>query len=46
MTATENIRLTEEKETLFIPLYGKAIDYRSQKSILNDRMANDIVENG
>lgn len=36
--------LTEEKETLFIPLYGKAIDYRSKNSILNDRTANDVVE--
>jgi len=44
MTPTENIRLTEEKETLFIPLYGKAMDYRSKKSILNDGMANDIIE--
>ncbi|MCL2144067.1 MAG: class I SAM-dependent methyltransferase [Endomicrobia bacterium] len=38
------IRLTEEKETLFIPLYGKAADYRSKKSILNDKTASDIVE--
>ena len=36
--------LTEEKETLFIPLYGKAMDYRSKNSILNDSAANDIVE--
>ena len=36
--------LTEEKETLFIPLYGKAMDYRSKKSVLNDRTANDIIE--
>jgi len=36
--------LTEEKETLFIPLYGKAIDYRSKKSILNDSMANEVIE--
>ena len=36
--------LTEEKETLFIPLYGKAMDYRSKKSILNDSTANEIVE--
>ena len=44
MTATENIILTEEKETLFIPLYGKAMDYRSKKPVLNDSMANDIVK--
>jgi len=44
MTATDKIQLTEEKETLFIPLYGKALDYRSKNSILNDSTANDIVE--
>ena len=44
MTATDKIQLTEEKETLFIPLYGKAMDYRSKKPILNDSMANEIVE--
>ena len=44
MTATDKIQLTEEKETLFIPLYGKALDYRSKNSILNDSIANDIVE--
>jgi len=37
-------KLTDDKETLFIPLFGKAIDYRSKKSILNDKMASDIVE--
>lgn len=36
--------MTEEKETLFIPLYGKAMDYRSKNSILNDKTASDIVE--
>lgn len=40
---TDKIKLTDEKETLFIPLYGKALDYRSKNSILNDRTANDIV---
>ena len=44
MTATANIQLTDEKETLFIPLYGKALYYLSKKSILNDSTANDIVE--
>ena len=44
MTATDNIQLTGEKETLFIPLYGKALDYRSKNSILHDSTANDIVE--
>lgn len=37
-------KLTDEKETLFIPLLGKALDYRSKNSILNDSKANDIVE--
>ncbi len=41
---TANIQLTDEKETLFIPLSGKALDYRSKNSVLNDRTANDIVE--
>jgi len=36
--------LTEEKETLFIPLYGKAMDCHSKKSILNDSTASNIVE--
>jgi O-methyltransferase involved in polyketide biosynthesis len=38
-----NIELTKEKETLFIPLYAKAIDYRSKHSILYDKTANDII---
>jgi O-methyltransferase involved in polyketide biosynthesis len=41
---TDKIQLTDEKETLFIPLSGKALDYRSKNSILNDSKANDIVE--
>ncbi len=36
--------LTDEKETLFIPLSGKALDYRSKNSILNDFKANEIIE--
>jgi len=44
MVTTDNIKLTDEKETLFIPLSGKALDYRSKNSILNDKKANDIVE--
>jgi len=39
-----NIQFTPEKETLFLTLYGKALDYRSRNSILNDRYANEIVE--
>lgn len=38
------VKLTDEKETLFIPLLGKALDYRSKKSVLNDSKANDIIE--
>jgi O-methyltransferase involved in polyketide biosynthesis len=41
---TDKIQLTDEKETLFIPLSGKALDYRSKNSILNDSKANDIIE--
>lgn len=37
-------KLTNEKETLFIPLFEKALDYRSKNSILNDSKANDIIE--
>lgn len=40
----DKIQLTEEKETLFLTLYGKALDYRSKNSILNDSYANEIVE--
>ncbi len=38
------ITLTKEKETLLIPLYGKAMDYQKKRSILNDRKAADIVD--
>ena len=38
------IQLTKEKETLFITLCARALDYRSKKSILNDSTANSIVE--
>ena len=41
---TDKIQLTDEKETLFIPLSGKALDYRSNNPILNDSKANEIVE--
>jgi len=41
---TDKIQLKDEKETLFIPLAGKALDYRSKNSVLNDSKANDIVE--
>ena len=41
---TDNIKLTDEKETLFIPLSGKALDFRSKNSVLNDKKANEIIE--
>jgi O-methyltransferase involved in polyketide biosynthesis len=44
MEIVGKIQLTDEQETLFIPLYGKALDYRAKHSLLNDRTANDIVE--
>jgi len=43
MASTDTIRLKEEKVTLFIPLYAKALDYRAKKSVLNDSTANEIV---
>ncbi|HEY8970816.1 MAG TPA: class I SAM-dependent methyltransferase [Puia sp.] len=38
-----DIHLTEEKSTLFITLYAKALDYRSPHSILHDRAADEIL---
>jgi O-methyltransferase involved in polyketide biosynthesis len=38
-----NIEITQEKETLFITLYAKALDYKSRKPILNDQTAHDII---
>jgi O-methyltransferase involved in polyketide biosynthesis len=35
--------LTGEQETLVIPLYAKALDYRSPHPILNDATADEIV---
>lgn len=43
MSTTEYTLLKDEKETLFIPLYGKALDFRSGNSILHDHTANEIV---
>ncbi|HVU54163.1 MAG TPA: class I SAM-dependent methyltransferase [Puia sp.] len=39
------IQLTEEKETLLITLYAKALDYRSGHSILHDKAADEILRN-
>lgn len=38
------IHFAKEKETLLITLYGKALDSRSKKSILNDKKADQIVK--
>ncbi|MFO8051071.1 MAG: hypothetical protein R6V01_05160 [Thermoplasmatota archaeon] len=40
-----NIVLTEEKETLLIPLLGKAQENRKQNPILTDKKAAEIVAN-
>jgi O-methyltransferase involved in polyketide biosynthesis len=37
------LQLTKEQETLVIPLYAKALDYRSKHPILDDRMSDEIV---
>jgi O-methyltransferase involved in polyketide biosynthesis len=42
--AANKIQLTGEKETLFITLYAKALDYRSKHPILNDSVADDLVK--
>ena len=44
METAQKIQLTEEKATLFITLYAKALDHRSKHSILNDKTAEDIIE--
>ena len=44
MEAIKKITLTEEKETLLITLYAKAMDYRSNRSILHDRKADDLIK--
>jgi O-methyltransferase involved in polyketide biosynthesis len=38
------INLSQEKETLFFTLYAKAADYRSKRSVLNDKAADDLVK--
>jgi O-methyltransferase involved in polyketide biosynthesis len=43
MEATGKTNLTEEKETLFITLYAKALDYQSKRSILHDKKADEIL---
>jgi O-methyltransferase involved in polyketide biosynthesis len=44
MITADNIDLKEEKETLFITLYARAIDFQSPNSILHDAAAADLVK--
>jgi O-methyltransferase involved in polyketide biosynthesis len=44
MEATNKVYLTEEKETLLITLYAKALDSRSKHSILHDNTADNILK--
>ena len=43
LKTTRGMRLTEEKETLFITLYAKALDSRLKHSILRDTTAYDLL---
>jgi O-methyltransferase involved in polyketide biosynthesis len=45
MQEKQKVILNAEKETLFITLYAKAMDYHSKRSILNDKTANEILAN-
>ncbi len=38
------LQLKAEQQTLAIPLYAKALDFRSRHPILNDRRASEIVD--
>jgi O-methyltransferase involved in polyketide biosynthesis len=40
-----NIELTSVEKTLFIPLLGKANDYKKKSSILADKKADEIISN-
>ncbi|HVX50221.1 MAG TPA: class I SAM-dependent methyltransferase [Chitinophagaceae bacterium] len=44
MQSTPKILLTQEKETLLITLYAKALDNRAPRSILHDAKAEEILE--
>lgn len=39
-----DVSLGEIQETLFIPLYGRALDAARRRSVLNDRKAIELVE--
>lgn len=41
---SEEISLGAIQETLFIPLYGRALDAARRRSVLNDRKAIELVE--
>lgn len=41
--APRKLDLVGDEETLFIPLYAKALDYRSRRPILGDAKADEIV---
>jgi O-methyltransferase involved in polyketide biosynthesis len=41
---THPLRLSGVQETLAIPLYAKALDYRSRHPILNDKKASELVD--
>ncbi|MBN1409445.1 MAG: class I SAM-dependent methyltransferase [Spirochaetales bacterium] len=40
----EKITFTKEKETLFIPLYGKAMESKKANAVLIDKKAEEIIE--
>ncbi len=40
----QRLQLQGEQQTLAIPLYAKALDFRSKHPILNDRRASEIVD--
>jgi O-methyltransferase involved in polyketide biosynthesis len=44
MNILHKVNLTEEKETLLIPLLAKALDSRSKNPILGDKTANELVD--
>ena len=43
MSEAVKVHLTEEKETLLLTVYAKALDSRSRNSILNDKKADELV---
>lgn len=43
VSARRTLCLSGEQETLAIPLYATALDYRSKRSILHDQTADELV---